>query len=138
MAFRKKSRGFDIRKVKGRDQKIYAKWFNSLLNSKTKNGPKVTDMSESLEKFDDDWGLSEYFGIWLLIAISLTPLSPDYLGLISFATLGKIWFLSLPVLLLICFYKQLEKGKINFIIILILTLLFYFWSKNDVWRKFLE
>ena len=32
MVFRKKSKGFDIRKVKGRDAKIYAKWHNFFLN----------------------------------------------------------------------------------------------------------
>ena len=129
MVLKKKSAGFDIRKVKGRDEKIFAKWFNKSANSKTESTPKVY-VPESRR-------LSTYFGIWLFIIILFAPLSDKYLGLISTDTLGKIWFLSLPVLLLICFYKQLEIGKINYTIIIILTFLFYSWSKNDVWTKLL-
>ena len=32
MVFREKNKGFDVRKVRGRDSKIFAKWWNSLLN----------------------------------------------------------------------------------------------------------
>ena len=41
MVFREKNKGFDIRKVKGRDAKIYAKWHNHWLNQKDINWVSV-------------------------------------------------------------------------------------------------